>query len=344
MRECSHACFFGQSTNGGERSSQNIMNLSHWLKVATFALSCLYAVAQTPQEKQTIVNPLPDEEILQPCHYQMVLPETTSPIQAAWVIFDRGQDYLQWFHDRRIRAFASEHHLALVLAMHCRSKEREDMIVLPEKGVGRALFSALDQFADAEGRPELKTVGIIAMGWSGAGSLVGRLAGYRPERYIGGIAYAPGQYEPLGMDTIELSDQAIRKPQLIIANGGDNINGTERPYGYFKKYYERGAPWTFVVQNRTPHCCLQNAQTLILEWLDAIFLAGKSGHLGMGEHGYITAELTKVVDEWKRPVFNAASSRISPKRKAKSGELPAGWMPSSTFSREWLFFTSTTVL
>jgi hypothetical protein len=67
------------------------------------------------------------------------------------VIFDRGQDYLQWFRDRRVRAFASEHHLVLVLAIHCRSKEREDMIVLPEKGVGRALFSALDQVSKSKG-------------------------------------------------------------------------------------------------------------------------------------------------------------------------------------------------
>jgi len=102
------------------------------------------------------------------------------------------------------------------------------MIVEPAKGVGRALYTALDQFADSERRPELRTAPLIAMGWSGAGSLVGRLAGYRAERYLAGIAYAPGQYEPLGMDTIELSQAAIRMPQLIIANGGDNINGTER--------------------------------------------------------------------------------------------------------------------
>ena len=152
----------------------------------------------------------------------MTLPANDAPIKAVWAIFDRGQDYLKWYEDRQIRAFAHGHQLALVLVMQCRSKEREDMIVLPEKGVGRALFAALDQFADASGRQELKSAGIVAMGWSGAGSLVGRLAGYRPERYVAGIAHAPGQYEPLGMDTIELSDQAARSPQLIIANGGDN--------------------------------------------------------------------------------------------------------------------------
>jgi hypothetical protein len=316
------------------------MHFLRWLSVHALWVCCFCVFGQTLQEKQMTVNPLPDDDILQPCEYRMVLPETAGPIRAAWVIFDRGQDYLQWFRDRRVRAFASQHQLALMLAMHCRSKEREDMIVLPEKGVGRALFSALDQFAESEGRPELKTIGIVAMGWSGAGSLVGRLAGYRTERYIAGIAYAPGQYEPLGMDSIELADQAIKSPQLIIANGGDSINGTERPYAYFKKYYERGAPWTFAVQNRTPHCCLQNAQTLILEWLRAILSAWTPGRLGMGDHGYLTVELSNVADEWKRPVFNAASSRIGSKGKGKRGELPSGWMPSSMFSREWLVFVS----
>jgi hypothetical protein len=270
----------------------------------------------------------------------MFLPNTRKPIRAAWVIFDRGQDYLQWFQERRIRAFATEHDIALVLAMHCRSKERGDMIVLPEKGVGRSLFSALDQFADSERRPELKSIGIIAMGWSGAGSLAARLAGYRLDRYVAGIAYAPGQYEPRGMDTIELPDRAVKRPQMIIANGGDNINGTERPYAYFKKYYERGAPWTFAVQNRTPHCCLQNAQTLILEWLRGVLVAADLERIGTVEYGYITAEFSDVVDEWKKPVFNAASSRVGPKGKSRRGELPAGWMPSSMFSREWLAFNS----
>jgi hypothetical protein len=51
------------------------------------------------------------------------------------------------------------------------------------------------------------------MGWSGAGSLVGRLARFRPERFLADILYAPGQQEPLGMDTIELGPKEIRKPQ-----------------------------------------------------------------------------------------------------------------------------------
>ncbi len=314
---------------------------SFWFSIApTLAIFSLATFAQPPRgELHARVSPLPDEEILRPCEYRMALPDDDRPIRAVWTIFDRGQDYLKWFEDRQIRAFAREHQLGLVLAAQCRSKEREDMIVKPETGVGPALFRALDQFAEAASRPELKTAGIIAMGWSGAGSLVARLAGYRPERYVAGIAYAPGQYEPLGMDTIELSNQAIGNPQLIIANGADNINGTERPYGYFKKYFDRGAPWTFIIQNRTPHCCLQNAQPLILDWLHAV-LTINAKNRGLGEHGYLRVEISATRDEWKLPVFNARSSRVGTKGKGRAGELPAGWMPSTNFSQEWLMFTS----
>ena len=316
-----------------------IMRFSALWLVTTFVnIGCVASFGQVQAERRTVVTPLPNEEILLPCDYRMILPEAKDPIRAVWTIFDRGQDYLRWYEDRQVRAFAREHQLALVLAMHCRSKEREDMIVEPRKGVGRTLFTAIDQFADSDGVPELKTAPLIVMGWSGAGSLVGRLAGYRPERYLAGIAYAPGQYEPLGMDTIELSPEAISSPQLIIANGGDNVNGTERPYAYFKRYFDMGAPWTFVIQNRTPHCCLQNAQTLILDWLHGVLTTDSKKRAG--ERGYLKVEFSQLRDEWKRPIFNARSGRIGVNSKARPGELPAGWLPSSTFAQEWLVFVS----
>ena len=211
------------------------------------------------------------------------------------------------------------------------------MIVDPGKGVGRALFTALDQFAIEQHRPELRTAPLIAMGWSGAGSLVGRLAGYRPERYLAGVAYAPGQYEPLGMDTIELSQEAIRMPQLIIANGGDTINGTQRPYNYFKKYFDKGAPWTFAIQNQTPHCCLQNAQPLILEWLSGI-LTTPPQLWGTGTWGFLSIKFSDIADEWKEPVFNAISARAGDKNHPKAKEISAGWLPSRTFAEAWLRF------
>ncbi len=286
------------------------------------------------QEFKTTVTPLESEEILKPCEYRMVIPNAAHPVRAVWAIWDRGMDFVYWYYDADVRALAREFDLALVLPAHCRSKEREDMIVLPEKGVGRAFFTALDQFAAAEYRPELARVAVIHIGWSGAGSLAARMAGYRSARYLAGIDYAPGQYEPLGMDTIELPAEALRAPQLIIANGGDQVNGTERPYGYFRKYFERGARWTFAVQNRTPHCCLQNAKELILSWVRGVLL-----QVGGDRFGYLTPVTAEVVDTWKRPVFNARSARVAGRRgMAREGEIEAGWLPSAEFAGEWLSF------
>ena len=296
------------------------------LALAACAAVCL------GQTSRTLVDPLPDENILNPCEYRIAMPG--SSVRAVWTVFDRGADFVAWFEDRQVRAFAKQRQLALMLAMHCRSKDREDMDVDPAHGIGRALFQALDQFAVSENRSELRSAPIIAMGWSGAGSLVGRLAGFRPARYLAGIAYAPGQYEPLGMDTIELPDDAIRPPQLIIANGADNINGTERTYRYFQKYLQRDAPWTFAVQNRTPHCCLQNARALILDWLDAV-LSGEEKPW----RGYFRPEASSVRDEWKSPVFNAAKVRLSPRvSKPGPGEIDAGHLYNRKFADTWRAF------
>jgi hypothetical protein len=123
-----------------------------------FAMSLLLSVAISAEERRTVVAPLPSEEILKPCAYRLVIPDEQRPVRAVWVIFDRGQDYLKWYLDPGIRTFAGEHALGLLLAAHCRSKEREDMIIEPSKGVGRALFTALEQFGESAHRGELKRV------------------------------------------------------------------------------------------------------------------------------------------------------------------------------------------
>ena len=73
----------------------------------------------------------------------MVLPETTNPIRAAWVIFDRGRTIFSGSATGESEPSQANTIWHWCCAMQCRSKEREDMIVLPEKGVGRsAIFGA----------------------------------------------------------------------------------------------------------------------------------------------------------------------------------------------------------
>ena len=60
---------------------------------------------------------------------------------------------------------------ALMLAEHCRSKGREDMDIVPDHGIGRALITALDQLAKNAHHPELACSKLIMLGFSGAGFL-----------------------------------------------------------------------------------------------------------------------------------------------------------------------------
>ena len=84
-------------------------------------------------------------------------------------------------------------------------------------------------------------------------------------------------------------------------------------------------------QNRTPHCCLQNAQPLILAWLDSV-LAGRKA----GSRGFLTLEESDVRDTWNLPVSNAVSARIG--QAPKPHEVLAGVLPGAAFAREWLTF------
>ena len=168
--------------------------------------------------------------------------------------------------------------------------------------MGRALFASL-QLAQASSHQELHTTKVILLGFSGAGSLVARLAGYAPDRVLAVISADPGHFDPLGIDTVTLSQTSIMVPQLILAGGADTVSGTQRPYDYFRRHADRGAPWAFVIQNKTPHCCIINAKRLVLQWLGAM-LARPSADMWQavdrrqGWTGFVSTQLNDTKDNW----------------------------------------------
>ena len=83
-------------------------------------------------------------------------------------------------------------------------------------------------------------------------------------------------------------------PQLVLAGSDDRITGTQRPYAYFRKYFEQGAPWTFVVQNKVPHCCIINAKALVLQWLDAVVVRRLTR--STGSYGFIKTRASEAAD------------------------------------------------
>lgn len=243
-------------------------------------------------------------------------------------------------------AFAECHDLALVLARHCCSKTDEDMDIIPEHGIGRALLQSLNHFAQQSHHPELAGSKLILLSFSGGGSMVARMIAYAPERMLAAIEYAPCHREPIGINTVTLPEAALSVPQFVIANGADNICGTQRPYAYFERYHDR-APMTFMVQNRVPHCCVMNVTPMALLWLADVIgqqtpFADKALVPNDGEQawqGYIQVEVSSVKDDWREPVWNAGDAWIEPSgATVPQGAQSAGWLLSRRSAEAWLAF------
>ena len=114
------------------------------------------------------------------------------------------------------------------------------MNVDPSKGIGRALFAALTQLAQTSSHEELGSAKLILLGFSGTGSLVGRLAEFAPDRVLAVIPTDPGHFDPLGVDTISLSSKAIAIPHLILTGSSDAVSGTQRPYEVLSEALRQG--------------------------------------------------------------------------------------------------------
>jgi dienelactone hydrolase len=307
---------------------------------------------------QTSVAPRPEEDLAAACRYEITVTNPSRSVHGIWVVFERSRDMLRYYRDTDVRAFARRHDLALLFPFHCASKSETggDINADPSKGIGRALFSALSQLAGSSGHPELASAKLILLGFSGTGSLVGRLAEFASDRVLAVIATNPGHFDPLGVDTITLSPKAAAVPQLILTGSADAVSGTQRPYAYFRRYFDQGAPWTFVVQNRAPHCCTMNAKALILEWLDAVVVQGATRT--SGRHGFIEISPSKATDcpdqsppvrsswcrstkdEWGDANWSVSAATIDRNPNPPQGMIPSGWLPTEAFAKQWVSFVT----
>jgi hypothetical protein len=309
------------------------------------------AALGSAQSFKTTVVPLPEEDFAGPCHYDLTLPAEKHMIRAVWITYDRGLDIMKFYSDIDVVSFARRHDLALMMPHQCVGKNApggpEEMDMDPNHGVGRALFTALDQFAAETGHPELSSAKLILLGFSGTGALFAHFVEYAPARIVASIPTNAGHYPPMGLDTIHLPSSGFAVPELVIAGGADKVSGTQRPYDYFYRHWDRGAPWAFLLQNGVPHCCVINTKPLILEWLNEVLRLREpaSGPLHTidvrrGWTGYVKTCDAGIRDTWSAPTWNVCGAEIAKVGSAiPSGMIASGWFPSHKVAKMWLSFT-----
>jgi predicted esterase len=301
----------------------------------------------TIQSFHTTVAPEVREDIAKPCEYELEILSESKTIRALFVVFERGPEVQHFYNEPEVAAFAKKHDLAMLMPHHCASKDHEEMDVDPEKGLGRALFTAIDQFSLQTNHPELRSAPLIVLGFSGAGALAGRLVGFAPDRMAAAILSHAGQFPPLNLDTIKLSGPALGVPELILVGGKDKVVGTELAYAYFSKYWRLGAPWLFATQNDAAHFCTSDATDLILAWLDIVLenrRLKQTPAVIESTHGYYAFFRKKTngsLDSGDVPLAESVDLLFQrPHEAPPQDETPAGWLPSEQVALMWEKFAT----
>lgn len=319
--------------------------------------------ASVPVAFQTTVKSQPDEDLQTDCRYELTIPSPEKPVKIVWVVFDRGRDMLRYYGDSTVQLFARQQQWALMYAFHCPAKsltaprERGDINPDPARGQGRVLFTALSQFSEVAHHPELASAKVVLLGFSGTGGLVARFSAYATDRVAAIIAANAGHFDPYGIELVALPPEAARIPELVTVGSHDRISGVQRPYDYFRRHFDKGAPWTFIVQNQTPHCCVENVRPLVLQWLQAVVVDGAHGERGM--YGFVKQGPSSTVDckepfpspanaiwcrgghdEWNEPNWSVVAASVRERREAPPGMIPSGWMPTRRFANAWRAFVT----
>jgi hypothetical protein len=201
-------------------------------------LACVSAVglrvgAQTHLHEFTAtVVARSDENLVENCTFKMTIPEPNKPVRAVWLTYDRGFDIMKYYDDPAVVMFAQRQELALVLAHQCPAKdpptrETGEMDMDVSRGVARSIDAALGDFAKQSGHAEIASAKLIVLGFSGMGAMFAQYVKYDPSRVLAAILANPGQGVPYGMETVNLSDEALAVPQFIIVGAIDSRGGTQ---------------------------------------------------------------------------------------------------------------------
>lgn len=315
-------------------------------------LVLLASGAARPLKFKATIQPLPTENLVGPCVFELSIPSPAKRVRAVWITYDRGYDITRYYSDAEVNSFARRQSIALILAHQCPAKspptgEQGEMDMDLSRGVARSIFASLDDFSRQSRHAELSSAKLIVMGFSGIGAMFGHFIQYAPDRVLAAILANPGQTDPYGMKEMNFHAAALAVPQFVIAGGVDDRSGTQRPYDYFLRHRAQGAPWVFLVQNGISHCCVINAKTVILEWLDEIIKLRKPASdrplrtiaVDSGWSGFIRSCESDTKDQSGEPLWNVCDSLVQRANlPMPPSQTAAAWLPTYRLAQDWLLF------
>lgn len=292
-----------------------------------------------PSTWKTAVANLPGEDLAGPCTYDLYLAHATATLRGVLVIYDRA-DSRALYADSDLRNLAAALQFGLLLPEQCNAASFPDIQQDALAGPGRALFTALDQFATLAGHPELAKSNVLLFGFSAAGVLAATTADFNPSRILGVIAY-DGASAPQQLNTVVPNAEALQIPFLVLSNDQDIDAGTSRDQIFFANGWQQGAPWASGVQHGFGHCCTLSTKPVVLPWIAGIVAARLGGGNSLkpivtsqGVFNDYACTPNGIEDVTGYENCTVTSASLLP--PGSSSASARGWLPDATTGAAWL--------
>jgi hypothetical protein len=214
-----------------------------------------------------------------------------------------------------MRAFADEHGVAILGTSLFGPTALQDGVATDER-----ILTALDEGAEASGRPALATAPILMFGLSGGGPAVSGFAARRPEHVAGLLLKAPSAVTTLQTDAQREVPTFLALAELDVLVDNSTLRQS------FATNRGGGALWALAIEPGAVHFSYSDAlRNATIEWMRSIVdrrVAGSSGRI----------QPAVAASGW---LGDPATGEVSPWGRHRGDRSAASWFPTQRMAESW---------
>lgn len=189
-------------------------------------------------------------------------------------------------------------------------------------------LTALEEFADASGHPELVRAPLFVMGFSFGGCYAHAFTHEHPDRVIGFMSQKGGCHQQL------IGGEILQVPGYLVIGEDDTESRSDNIKQLFDSNRAEGALWALAVEPGSAHVPVQD-QELLSNWMDAVIGSRLPETVMPGEPVRLNA-----VSESSGWLGNLESFSTAAYPCYDEDRLLASWLPSMQTAMDWQRFVS----
>lgn len=251
------------------------------MKLALFSLLSFIATANAADGLLLdLIMPPDEKDRFQHAEFSCWIPDASKPMKAV-IIHQHGctnaspDKHPPITSDWHWRALARKHDAALLVPMYHVAKNCDEWND-PDSGSERALFTALEDFAQRSKRPELKDAPWVLWGHSGGSSWSAQMIARHPKRVIA-ASFRGGCHKQFGVPEFRAKFGSIARdlPLLFVWGKRESVPTSSHYVSWepmntmYRELREQGGKVCRVIDPRSEHGC-DDSRLMSINFFDAV--------------------------------------------------------------------------